>query len=207
MTALWLVRHGETDWNVEQRFQGSSDQPLNATGEAQAQSLASRLITMTFDGIYSSDLIRVQRTAELALNGDTESISFDERLRELYFGTWEGLTWQEAREQFPAEFELWAGDREQNPHGGERMSDVVSRITAFLDDIQSKHGKDDNVLIFAHGGVLGTLVCLLLGNDPTKWWQYRFLNCTLSQVIIVNRGAVLATLNDDAHFVNLEPST
>ena len=201
MTTLWLIRHGETDWNVEQRFQGSSDQILNAQGEAQATCLAPRLAEMTFDAIYASDLKRVQQTAHFALNGDTDRLVSDARLRELHFGTWEGLTWQEARDQFGEEFEEWADNRELNPHGGEKMSDVVQRVEAFLDDIQEKHKDDTDILIFAHGGVLAVLVCLLLGTNPNLWWQYRFLNCTLSEVILVNRGAILARLNDASHFL------
>ena len=67
MTTLWLIRHGETDWNVQQRFQGISEQSLNANGETQASCLAPRLTEMSFDAIYSSDLKRVQQTARFAL--------------------------------------------------------------------------------------------------------------------------------------------
>lgn len=200
MTRLWLVRHGETDWNVEQRFQGTSDQLLNATGEAQAQSLAPRLADIAFDGIYSSDLKRVKRTAELALDGSLEGVTLDSRLQELDFGEWEGLSWREVREQFPDEFAIWADDREQNPHGGERITDVVRRVELFLNDMQRQHGKDDHVLIFAHGGVFAVMVCMLLDTDPSKWWRYRFLNCTLSEIELANRGAILTKLNDDSHF-------
>ncbi len=112
-----------------------------------------------------------------------------------------GMTWQEAREQFGDEFTQWADNRELNPHGGEKMSDVVGRIEAFMDDIQRKHADDTDILIFAHGGVLAVLLCLLLGTDTNLWWQYRFLNCTLSEVILVNRGAILARLNDGSHLV------
>lgn len=200
MTTLWLIRHGETDWNVEQRFQGTSDQVLNAHGEAQASSLAPRLAEMSFDAIYASDLKRVQQTAKFALNGNSESLISDSRLREFDFGTWEGLTWREAREQFPDDFALWADDREQNPHGGERVSQVLSRVQSFLDGISSQYEKDEQILIFSHGGTLAVLLSLLLGADANKWWQYRFLNCTLNEVILVNRGAILARLNDSSHF-------
>lgn len=199
MTTLWLVRHGETNWNVEQRFQGISDQPLNQRGEKQASSLAPRLEKMSFDGIYSSDLIRVQRTAELALNGNKDSLVLDARLREFDFGEWEGLSWAEAREKHSEDFELWVNDREQNPHGGERISDLVIRVNSFLEEIKAQYGKDDNVLIFAHGGTLGVVVCHLLGNDPNHWWRYRFSNCSLTEIMLPKRGAILARLNDRSH--------
>lgn len=199
MTTLWLIRHGETDWNVEQRFQGSSDRELNANGTAQATSLAPRLAEMTFDALYASDLTRVQQTAHFALNGKTETLVADARLRELDFGTWEGLTLQEAREQHGEDFALWLDDRELNPHGGEKMSDVIQRVEAFLQDIRIKNKGTKDILIFAHGGILAVMLCLLLGTNPNLWWQYRFLNCSLSEVILANRGAILARLNDKGH--------
>ncbi|GAB5491173.1 MAG: alpha-ribazole phosphatase [Phototrophicaceae bacterium] len=202
-TTLWLIRHGETDWNVEQRFQGSSDKPLNAHGKAQATSLVPRLAEMSFDTIYASDLIRVQQTAHFALGGNTDTLISDARLRELHFGTWEGLTWKEANDKFGAEFALWADNRDLSPHGGETISDVVVRVESFLETIRSKHQDDDNILIFAHGGVLAVLVCLLLDTNPTQWWKFRFLNCTINEVVLANRGAILARLNDARHLDDL----
>ncbi|MEO0596147.1 MAG: histidine phosphatase family protein [Chloroflexota bacterium] len=204
MTTLWLVRHGETDWNVQRRFQGTSDQPLNTNGEAQASSLAPRLAEMTFDAIYASDLIRVQRTAELALSQRSGmTIRNDRRLRELFFGTWEGMTIEDIRETFPDEYALWSEDGEQNVHGGERTSDAVARLNAFIADIRDQYDKGDQILIFAHGGTLAILTCILLGTDPDQWWKYRFKNCSLSELIIVSRGTVLSRLNDMAHFDSL----
>lgn len=205
MTTLWLVRHGETDWNVERRFQGKTDTALNKNGEAQARCLAPRLAEMPFDAAYSSDLRRVTRTADLALsesNGLT--LQTDVRLRELDFGTWEGLTWDDIREQHPEDFALWVDDREQNPHGGERISEVVARVRVFIDELRAEHGKGEQVLIFAHGGTLAVLICLLLGNDPKLWWQYRFMNCSLSEIMLVSRGAVLSRLNDTSHLETLK---
>ncbi|MGB7341183.1 MAG: histidine phosphatase family protein [Phototrophicaceae bacterium] len=199
MTTLWLIRHGQTDWNTEQRFQGTSDQPLNATGETQAASLAPRLQAMHFDGIYCSDLIRVKRTADLALAGNTDTVTYDARLQEFNFGAWEGMSWDEARQHNAVEFAKWVDDRNYNPHGGETIDDMVQRLDAFLVDIDDKHAPDEHLLLFAHGGTLATLVCMLLGTDPKKWWQYRFLNCTLNEVIRIKRGAILARLNDMTH--------
>jgi broad specificity phosphatase PhoE len=110
MPTWWLIRHGETDWNLNGRFQGSSNEALNTAGQAQATSLASRLITMNFDVIYASNLQRVQQTAHFALNGRTDSIIYDTRLQEIDFGKWEGLKWDEIREQYPQEFAIWSQD-------------------------------------------------------------------------------------------------
>lgn len=199
MTTLWLIRHGETDWNLQGRFQGVSDQPLNQNGETQARSLAGRLDKMRFDAMYCSDLIRVQRTAELALNGNIDNLRLDARLQEFNFGRWEGLTWDGIREQDPAGLKQWINDREKNPHGGERISDMVNRLDNFLADLREKHSDDDHILIFAHGGALAVMICILMENDPERWWQYRFLNCALNEVLLLPHGTVLARLNDTRH--------
>lgn len=199
MTTLWLIRHGETDWNIQLRFQGISDRPLNQTGKKQATSLVPRLTGMSFDAIYCSDLKRVQQTAGFALDDAIDSMILDARLREFDFGAWEGKKWDDISEKYPDEYQSWQQDRENIPHGGERLSEVTARIQSFLDELRQKHNDDAHILIFAHGGSLGVLMSLLMGNDPNRWWQYRLFNCTLNEMLIFNRGAVLTRLNDDIH--------
>lgn len=199
MTTLWLIRHGETEWNVIGRFQGSADEPLNTTGEEQAASLAPRLATMNFDAIYASDMLRVQQTAQHALNGDMSRIQSDARLRELTFGKWEGLTWDDIKAQYPDELNLWLENRNENPHGGDKLPDVAHRLTDFLSEIRANHDKDEHILIFAHGGILAIVITLLIDVDSAKWWQFGLKNCSLNEVGLFNRGAVLLRLNDEQH--------
>jgi alpha-ribazole phosphatase len=199
MTTLWLIRHGETQWNVTRRFQGSADEPLNTNGEQQACALVSRLSTMKFDAIYASDMLRVQQTAKHALNGDVSRIQYDARLRELRFGTWEGLTWDEIKTQYPDDLNLWLENRSETPHGGDKLVDVVQRLNDFLQEIRTTHENAENILIFAHGGILAILITLLIDVDPKKWWQFGLKNCAVSEVRIFNRGAVLSRLNDEQH--------
>lgn len=199
MIAWWLIRHGETDWNLNGRFQGSSDVSLNATGQKQAEALIPRLAEMAFDAIYASDLQRVRETVRAALNGRDESIIFDQRLREMDFGRWEGLTWDEIREQYPQEFAMWSQNRDQNPHGGERISEMAGRVQTFIDDLQEKYQGEKQILIFAHGGTLGIMLCQLFQVDINKWWQFRFQNCTMNEVLFFKQGFVLNRFNDDQH--------
>ena len=199
MPTLWLIRHGETEWNLKRRFQGSSDEPLNTTGEEQAACLTPRLEKMSFDAIYASDMLRVQQTAKFALNGDISRMQSDARLREVGFGKWEGLTWGEIKEQYPEDFEIWSTDRSLNPHGGDSLADVVGRIDSFLADIQAKYSKEDQILIFAHGGSLAILITRLLGIDSAKWWQFILKNCALTEIKIFTHGVVLSRFNDDKH--------
>lgn len=199
MTQLWLIRHGETDWNVTQRFQGSSDQPLNAKGIAQAEAAIPRLKNMRFDAIYCSDLQRATRTAEIMLTDHPQQahIVHDERLREIDFGIFEGLTFAEIREKYPKELDIWEGDRDKSPHGGETISAVVGRTTAVMDDILQRH-PDERVLLIGHGGTLAILMALLLDTDPERWWQFRMMNCALTELRVYQGGTVLLRFNDGA---------
>ena len=139
---LWLIRHGETDWNAEGRFQGWTDVPLNETGRAQAEQLRALLAAGDFDGVWSSDLIRAVETARVAISEP----SVDERLREIDFGDLEGAVWDELDSDIRAGLKEF--DSFQSP-GGESTAAFVDRVFAFLDELEAgRH------LVFAHGGVI-----------------------------------------------------
>lgn len=139
---LWLVRHGETDWNADGRFQGWTDVPLNETGRAQAERLGRSLAGQEFDGVWSSDLVRAIETARIAIGEP----SIDRRLRELDFGDLEGAVWDEL------DSEIRAGLKEFDSFrfpGGESAEAFVARVFDFLDDLDiGRH------VVFAHGGVI-----------------------------------------------------
>lgn len=202
-TDFWLVRHGETDWNLEKRYQGSSDIPLNETGHKQAATLYEGLSQMSFDAVYASDLGRVRETVANALGSD-EGVIFDARLRELSFGKFEGLTLEEIKEQYPDEFAAWDVSTFDNaPHGGENMNQISTRIKEAFDEIVANH-EGQSVLIFAHGGVFGILMSMLLSCDIGKWWQFHFTNCSLSHLEKTSRGYVLHKLSDTTHMGELK---
>jgi probable phosphoglycerate mutase len=125
MTRLVLVRHGETDWNAEGRYQGQSDVPLNATGMAQAKALALRLSGERLDAIYTSDLARAAQTAE-ALAAETGApIHREPRLREIDQGEWEGLLLTEIQARYAEEFRRRRLDPlGTRPPGGETVGQV-----------------------------------------------------------------------------------
>src|SRR5258707_782347 len=101
VTRLCLVRHGETAWNAEGRVQGQLDIPLSPTGLAQAKAIAAALRDESFDVIYSSDLVRVQQTAQPSAELFKKKILLDQRLRERHYGVFQSLTYVEAKERFP----------------------------------------------------------------------------------------------------------
>jgi alpha-ribazole phosphatase len=163
MTQLWLIRHGQTDWNLEGRYQGQADPPLNATGQAQAEALAAHLDGRRFEAIYSSDLQRARATAEAIADRHGLPLKLDARLREIHQGEWDGLRVTEIMARYPRE---WAA-RESNPAearppGGESPREVAGRVWAAADDIARTH-PGGRVLVVSHGFSLATLLCRARG--------------------------------------------
>ncbi len=163
VTALWLVRHGQTDWNLERRLQGQFDPDLNATGRAQAEALAARLAGRRFAALYTSDLVRARQTA--AILGEHLGLAprVDRRLREVHHGEWDGLLAAEIVRRYP---EAWAARRadplDVPPPGGETVRDVATRVAAAADAIGDAHAPGP-VLVVSHGLALAILACLATG--------------------------------------------
>jgi broad specificity phosphatase PhoE len=163
MTQFCLVRHGQTDWNLEGRYQGQSDILLNEKGLRQARALAKQLKSYHFSAIYTSDLRRAWETAKTI--AETLGLQFrtDRRLREINQGEWEGQFVDIIRNQY---IELWkqrttdpAGIR---PPGGETVQEVAERVYEALDEISRDH-PDGPVLIISHGLAIATVVCRMRG--------------------------------------------
>lgn len=194
---LTLIRHGQTDWNLAQRFQGQSDRPLNEAGKKQARALADRLSNQTFDGVYSSDLQRALETVHSVRKSD--DLHTDPRLREVNFGDWEGLTYDEIKEKHPDALSAWENDIYKNaPPNGETLEQLAARVQSMLDELYAKH-KDQTVLIVAHGGSLQVLICLALNVSPSMYWQFHLLPASLSEIAFYPAGAILNLLNDTCH--------
>lgn len=158
---LWLIRHGETDWNREGRWQGRRDVPLNATGLAQAEAMAEKLATsgVTFHALYASPLRRALQTAQPAARRLGLEIRVDERLREIHQGAFEGLTHAEIAERYAAELDaIRRAPATASAPGGETVTQVAARLRAAADDLARWHD-GQTVLVFGHGLALATLYC------------------------------------------------
>jgi len=155
MTELIVMRHGETDWNRQHRFQGQIDVPLNATGRAQAERLAQRLADEAFDVVVSSDLQRARSTAELAAGG--RDIACEPLWREQSFGVLEGLDAPTIIERHP---QLWAHwlrqDADYALPEGESVRAFHARVLQALQRLVQQH-PGAKVAVFTHGGVLDML--------------------------------------------------
>ena len=146
MTTILLVRHGETDWNLERRVQGHTDRPLNETGRQQARALAAALADEPVDAVFSSDLVRAHETARMVAEPKGLDVTVLPDLREKDFGTWEGLTDVEILSRFP--------DARGRPWGdGETTDEVSRRVLRALERIAEAH-PGGRVVVVAHGGPL-----------------------------------------------------
>ena len=152
---LW--RHGQTIWNVEHRFQGQTDIPLDETGEAQAEYAARRLATLRPDAIISSDLARAQSTAAPLARLTGLAVSLDKDLRERFGGDWEGLTDEEIAERYPAERATW------NPPNGESTGAVADRVRAALGRTAAGLAPGQLAVVVSHGAALRLGMERLLG--------------------------------------------
>ncbi|HLI87072.1 MAG TPA: alpha-ribazole phosphatase [Ktedonobacteraceae bacterium] len=182
---LWLVRHGVTRWNIEQRFCGQSDIPLAPRGRVQARWLARRLQSERIAAIYSSDLQRARETAEIIAQRQPgmAPVTISPCWREINFGAWEGLSY----EQIARNFEQHAGFFSDPQHcatpGGESLADVLRRVNRGLSEIAANaRTTRGDVVVVSHGGTLRALLCRALGMPLDRQWQLRLDPGSLSAI-------------------------
>ena len=150
MTEILLARHGETDWNRENRFQGHADPPLNEVGRAQSAELAATLAHEPIAAVYSSPLRRALETAEtVAARHELAPITV-EALREVDVGSWEGLTRAQVETRFPEQFRRWL-DYGPGWEDGETHEQMGERVLAALRELAHLH-PDERILVVTHGG-------------------------------------------------------
>lgn len=158
MARLLLVRHGESTWNAEDRWQGWADPPLSTAGEGQARSAAEWLASAGWGlrGVVASDLRRARRTAEIIADAlGLGEVAVDAGLRERDVGAWSGLTRAEIEDRFPGVLEAWRAGRVPSPPEGEHEADFAARVTAAVERV-ARRG-DGPLLVVAHGGVIRVL--------------------------------------------------
>jgi len=184
MTNLYLIRHGETDWNKQGKYTGQMDISINETGREQAKKVAEEMKNLEPEVIYSSDLKRALETA-LAISEELNiPIIKDKRLREIHQGEWEGLHINDIEKQYTEEFVA----RKENPltvaaPGGESIGDVDIRVRSFLEDIYHNH-PNDKVVISSHGIVLGIIRTIAMGIPVSEVFNNIPENATLYEVEI-----------------------
>lgn len=158
-TRIFLVRHAEVIGGDPKRYNGQRDLDLSPAGITHLEDVASRLSNESLDAIYSSQLMRAYKGAQIIARGRDISVVRRNSLAEKSFGAWEGLTHAESKERFPEEWSQWMADPgSARPPGGETYGEVRDRVLKELDQILNRH-RGQQVAIVAHGGVNRTILC------------------------------------------------
>jgi 2,3-bisphosphoglycerate-dependent phosphoglycerate mutase len=204
-TRFIVVRHGETQWNVESRIQGQGDSPLTAAGRAQAEAIAARLAAERFDVLVASDLGRAMQTAEAIARRCGHSILADARLRERDFGAGEGMTYEEIDRAWP---DVFTRSRESDPDaavpGGETRRQFHERVRDAFAALAREHaGK--RVAVVAHGGVLATLYRLIHDIPLGKPHAIPIANAAYNAVAFDADAWAIEAWDDVAHLPGAVP--
>jgi len=202
MREIILVRHGETVWNQEQRYQGQQDIPLSPRGEAQAARLRERFRHYPLETVYSSDLGRAQQTAAIIAEPHNLPVTAAPELREANFGAWEGLKFSEARDIDRDFFDQWLADPASVAFPrGESYGEVKERSYQF---IQSLAGQSDgSVLAASHGGTIRAVVSAVLDLPLDRIWRLSMDNASVTIIRFYDGRPVLKVFNDTCHLDDL----
>lgn len=201
---IYLIRHGETDWNNEGKYQGRRNINLNEKGVNQAHKIGKKLKDYNIDHIYSSTLKRAHTTSEIINTYVNRNITTSEDLVEINVGKWEGMTWDKIKLEYEEFLEQWMKDRVNVPMPkGESYGEVQMRAVKFLKDMV-ENCTYNNVVVVTHGALLRALICEVLSIDLNTGGNFEVDNCSLSH-IVYNREKdkfKVITLNDISHMGN-----
>ncbi|MBD2319418.1 histidine phosphatase family protein [Phormidium tenue] len=202
---LVIVRHGETESNVQHKVMGQLDSPLTFKGIQQAKAIADRLRRLKFTSIYSSDLGRAVQTANIIAETCGKQIIFDAELREWNMGIFEGLTVSEMHEKFPQERQDYEqiGDEYIIPKG-ESLTQCRARGFRILNAIAERHS-DENVVVVTHGCVLMGFFEMVLDLRSGNTWRFKLDNANFCTFEYVKERWSLVVWNDVSHLEMIEP--
>ena len=199
MSKLILVRHGETTWNIEMRYQGQTDISLTANGIEQAGKVAQRLADEKIAAVYSSDLSRAFVTAAQIAAVHGLDVLTRRDLREISLGEWEGMTYDSldldgggtGNRLFshPAEIEI---------PGGETFFEVQQRMMEALRELAQRH-EGQTVVIVSHGAAIRTVLCDVLGMDLNRLWAIRQSNTAVNILEVLPQKVLVSLVNDVHH--------
>lgn len=190
---LYILRHGETDWNLRRLVQGVTDIPLNEYGRYLAKETAKGFKDLTIDVAYTSPLLRAKETAQIVLSGKKYRLIEEPRLREMCFGTYEGMCiGGEYKAPESNEFNKFfmAPEHFVPTEGGESVQEVLQRTGEFLNEIYKNPDlQDKNILISTHGATMTALLNHIKNNLDIKnyWCDDVPPNCGVT-IVEVNHG-------------------
>jgi broad specificity phosphatase PhoE len=194
------VRHAQSTWNEEHRWQGQLDPPITERGIEQARRLGARLAGRKLAGFYSSDLRRARQTAEVVAQAVGREPVLDPLLREVALGAWQGKTSEDLACEFPVEWAAW--NREPSwdlVPGGEGQEAFVRRVVRTFGSIFGTHPSGD-ILCVTHGGVIQVALASVVGSRSTRGnFPFVIRNASISVLQRSNGRTVVAAVNDTCH--------
>ncbi|WP_427339678.1 alpha-ribazole phosphatase [Caloranaerobacter sp. DY30410] len=189
---LILVRHGETQANIDKLYSGWTDFPLTDRGKEQVKNLLEILSKENIDTIYSSPLSRALVTAEIISKHIGKKIYVSEKLKEMNFGIFEGKSYKEISETYHLEWEKWINDNiKYRIPNGESLIDMYNRVTQFIDKLKDKDG---TFLLVTHAGVIRIVITYLLNLNIDEMWHFKILPGGLVEILYENDFGVLTKL-------------
>jgi broad specificity phosphatase PhoE len=201
MMKIYIVRHGETQWNKEEVFRGRKDISLNETGKKQAERVGLYFSYRHINRIVSSPLARARQTAEAISNIISIAIETMEELTDFNFGIWEGLPLREVEKRFPADFAIWKTSPEKlRIENGDTLAMVRNRISAGLANITS--GQEGAVVIVTHRVICKIIVLYALGIGNEHFWDMKYDPGSITLLDRENDKYTLIFSNDTCHLYN-----
>lgn len=202
MTKLIIIRHGQTLWNLERKYQGHSDIALSDKGIKQAEAVAVRFAKEKIDAVYASDLSRAYKTAEYIAVRHNLKVHVTPELREIKFGEWEGLTYDQITARWPGMLgKLWTTPDELEIPGGESFHQLKERAYAAIQKIIKEHS-GQTVAVVAHGGTIGTILCAVLDIHLNHVWSIKQDNTAVNIIEYYDGRPVITLLNCVRHLEN-----
>ena len=204
MTTIFFIRHGQTLWNKEFKYQGHSDIALSEEGLQQAEQVAFRLRREPFSAIYSSDLTRAFVTAEKVAQYHSLAVEAMPEFREVGFGEWEGLKYDQIYAGWTAEIEKFFRFPSQvEIPGGESFHDVQNCTNRGLEILRERH-QGQCIAVVTHGGAIRTMLCAALGIHLDNLWSFRQDNTAVNIVEYEEKHNILRLVNDVNHLYDWE---
>lgn len=199
---IYIVRHGQTEWNLLGKTQGHGNSDLTPKGIEQAELLADSMTKYPIDYIYSSDLGRAYQTAEIIGNKLNIEVEKTEALREMNFGTWEGRIIKDIIEEDPELYKMWRNE----PHlakipQGETLSQIKERTDAFIKEINEKYNGKHIVLV-THSLCARIMLLSFLDSDVKNIYRINQANTALNIIELRDYGPVVMKMNDTTHIIN-----
>jgi alpha-ribazole phosphatase len=199
VTKIIYVRHGQTAWNLEMKYQGQTDISLNILGLEQAEAVAMRLASEEINAVYASDLKRAYATAEAIANKHHLKVQSESAFREIHFGEWEGLTYDSICKRWPDVMNhLYSRPDEIGIPGGESFRELKKRAVAGIERLVKKH-PDETIVVASHGGTIRTILCAALNIHLNYVWNIKQDNTAVNIVEYYPERTIVGLVNDTCH--------